>query len=277
MAYTITANSAFNSLEITFDGKPAQEVRDALKALKFRWHSVKKVWYGYATEEEARAAIDGGKVEKITAKKPEKPATVDKEMLRREFSKAWKDQKMIDYCVNKVAAVAVLPSGEILTIDKQKIETSFCFGESGYDYDDAARMAAHARKSEDYFKSENMEHFNRWINDLLDVLNGLSNYKLTISEKAYYGQTEDCKLRGICFDKLSDILDACGGSADVYELPSRELTVKGRACRVATPKEVEIILDAYKEAAKAHEKKVDNYLKRYGLSKVNSWTYWRDA
>lgn len=77
MAYTIALNSEFNSLEITFDGKPAQEVRDALKALKFRWHSVKKVWYGYASEEEARAAIDGGMVEKITAKKPEKPAAQD--------------------------------------------------------------------------------------------------------------------------------------------------------------------------------------------------------
>lgn len=77
MTYTITNNAEFNSLEISFDGKPAQEVRDALKDLRFRWHGVKKVWYGYATEEEARAAIDGGKVEKIAAKKPEKSAAQD--------------------------------------------------------------------------------------------------------------------------------------------------------------------------------------------------------
>lgn len=69
MNYTITANPAFNSLEITFDGKPAQEVREALKALKFRWHAVKKCWYGYSDENTVRAAIDGGKVEKT-----EKPA-----------------------------------------------------------------------------------------------------------------------------------------------------------------------------------------------------------
>lgn len=59
MTYTITQNSEFNSLEITFDGKPSQAVRDALKALRFRWHGVKKIWYGYATEEQTRAAIDG--------------------------------------------------------------------------------------------------------------------------------------------------------------------------------------------------------------------------
>ena len=29
MNYTITKNPAFNSIEITFDGKPAEAVRDA--------------------------------------------------------------------------------------------------------------------------------------------------------------------------------------------------------------------------------------------------------
>lgn len=38
MGYIITRNEAFNSLEISFDGKPAEAVRDALKALRFRWH-----------------------------------------------------------------------------------------------------------------------------------------------------------------------------------------------------------------------------------------------
>ena len=59
MTYTMTKNAEFNSLEITFDGKPAQAIRDALKALKFRWHNVRRVWYGYADEATTRAAIDG--------------------------------------------------------------------------------------------------------------------------------------------------------------------------------------------------------------------------
>lgn len=46
----IRENTQFNSKEIYFTGKPSQEVRDALKALKFRWHSVKKCWYGFADE-----------------------------------------------------------------------------------------------------------------------------------------------------------------------------------------------------------------------------------
>ncbi len=59
MEYTLTKNADFGSLELTFDGKPAQAIRDALKALRFRWHGVRRVWYGYADEATTRAALDG--------------------------------------------------------------------------------------------------------------------------------------------------------------------------------------------------------------------------
>lgn len=58
MTYEITRNAEFNSIEITFDGKPSEAIRSALKALRFRWHSVKRVWYGYADEATAREAIE---------------------------------------------------------------------------------------------------------------------------------------------------------------------------------------------------------------------------
>lgn len=73
MTYTIAKNPEFNSIEISFDCKPSEAVREALKALKFRWHGVKKVWYGYTTEEAARAAIEGK-----PESKPAKTETVNK-------------------------------------------------------------------------------------------------------------------------------------------------------------------------------------------------------
>lgn len=72
MTYTINTNSAFNSIEISFDSKPSEEIRNALKALRFRWHNVKKIWYGYSTEEAVREAIEGKKEKQPTAKKTEK-------------------------------------------------------------------------------------------------------------------------------------------------------------------------------------------------------------
>lgn len=57
MTYEITTNTQYGSIEIYFDGKPAQAIRDALKLLRFRWHGIKKCWYGFAAESAVRDAI----------------------------------------------------------------------------------------------------------------------------------------------------------------------------------------------------------------------------
>lgn len=70
MTYEINYNSKFNSYEVRFDGKPSEEVRNALKAMKFRWHSIEKCWYGYNQSEESIAhAITAASTE-------EEPASV---------------------------------------------------------------------------------------------------------------------------------------------------------------------------------------------------------
>ena len=45
--FTISDNAQYGSLEISFDSKPSAEVIHVLKENKFRWHKVKKVWFGY--------------------------------------------------------------------------------------------------------------------------------------------------------------------------------------------------------------------------------------
>ena len=62
---SFTTNEEFNGIEITFDGKPAADIRDALKADGFRWHRQKKVWYAKNTAERLELAetITGGKLE----------------------------------------------------------------------------------------------------------------------------------------------------------------------------------------------------------------------
>jgi hypothetical protein len=55
MTYEINYNSKYSSYEVRFDGKPSEEVRNALKNMKFRWHSVNRCWYGYNQSEESIA------------------------------------------------------------------------------------------------------------------------------------------------------------------------------------------------------------------------------
>lgn len=45
--YTIMQNKQFNSFEIIFDGKPDAATREKLKAAGYRWHGVRRLWYGY--------------------------------------------------------------------------------------------------------------------------------------------------------------------------------------------------------------------------------------
>lgn len=69
MEYTIKPNAEFNSLEIYFQGKPSEAVREALKALKFRWHGLKKCWYGKADKSAVLEAVANAQA----GKQPEKP------------------------------------------------------------------------------------------------------------------------------------------------------------------------------------------------------------
>ena len=72
--FTISDNVEHGSLEITFDGKPSESVRDVLKENKFRWHKAKKLWYGYGNrvdiQDALRAAYEAEKAE-TSASAPE--------------------------------------------------------------------------------------------------------------------------------------------------------------------------------------------------------------
>ena len=55
--FTISDNVDHGSLEISFDSKPSDEVRHVLKENKFRWHKVKKVWFGYTDRQTITDAL----------------------------------------------------------------------------------------------------------------------------------------------------------------------------------------------------------------------------
>lgn len=53
---TMAINNEFNGIELTFAGKPAEEIREAMKAAGFRWHRQKKLWYAKNTAERMELA-----------------------------------------------------------------------------------------------------------------------------------------------------------------------------------------------------------------------------
>ena len=175
-----------------------------------------------------------------------------------EQTKRWNGKKsMIDYCMKQAQIVVRTSKGYLIALDRPSIKKQFCFGESGYDFQDALDMANHARTSVDYFMEENLEEIDSTIKRLQDY--NLPAY----AHKGYTGSDIICSLA---------ILRPC----DTYNYPWKFELDNGRLDEL-TIKDRELLVEAYQTLRKAFVKRLETYLKKYGLSKVHAWTYWRDA
>ena len=56
--FTATDNMEYGSVEIEFEEKPSEAVRDVLKANKFRWNKAKRMWYGKTAHETIVGALN---------------------------------------------------------------------------------------------------------------------------------------------------------------------------------------------------------------------------
>lgn len=166
-------------------------------------------------------------------------------------AEVWKDQKMVDYCVKKTARIVELSDGALICIEKPAIKTRFCFGyHANVHYTEeistAEEAAAHAAKSQEYFKTKNLE--------IMDaMLKALENSETGIRPR-YSGTEESTKICALVFPEPWE------------RLPPgyRRLLSEDR----------EKLREAYRTERGEFAARLDAYLKRYGLSKVETWTYW---
>lgn len=185
--------------------------------------------------------------------------------LKKEYERilstdVWpKRRDMVDYCVKEAAHIVELTNGDIIVIEKPRIKKDFCFGyrDSRYDtveFDEANAAADHARSSTDYFLAENLAA----IDDVIKHLEGKerSSWDFHVCIP-YYNQSESSKLKKIREFYWHD--------ENGRKYPKLEGEDRAR------------VLEGYKAVRASFEKRLHTYLKRYGLSKVNSWSYWVDA
>lgn len=189
---------------------------------------------------------------------------------REALAAVWgNDQGMIDYCVNQAAFLGSI-RGLLFAIEKRKVDKHFCFGYSdcgqGQDYLTAMRSADYARHNADYFKRENLKYYTDWIAKLetADAI-GLCET---------YGKMSP--IRGLRAFRWWEVLEAVGGEATLEGLKGADITINGIKVYILTDSERQTVREAYEQAMKAQERKLDSYLKRYGLSKIKVWTYWID-
>lgn len=77
---TMSINNQLNGIELIFAGKPAEEIRVAMKAAGFRWHNQKKLWYAKINDERMALAkkLSGDQVPTETAPTANKKEVVSK-------------------------------------------------------------------------------------------------------------------------------------------------------------------------------------------------------
>lgn len=253
-----TLNKELNGIEISFDCKPGRETLTALKSAGYRWHRVKKVWYAKQTTDRLTLAASLAGLTDTPINAPVDRQKELKEAYRQYVSEYWKDEKMIDHCMKTAAYIVELENGDITEIDKPSIETHFCFGygmngvSSEGDYEEAAETMRAAEKSTEYFISENMRGLNDYIETLKDE--SIRAYKYV-----HYCGNCNIHLKGIGFYRY-------------YETPASNL----KDCQELTDNERKVLIAGYEEVKKSFQKRLDTYLKKYGLSKLHTWTYLRD-
>ena len=170
------------------------------------------------------------------------------------FAETWSDGKMVKWEVNNTLSAFTL-RGKTITIEKQKIKTSFCYGYSLSNYssesfDNANRMAEKAENDLHYFITENHKESNYGY-----TIARMNDSRWKFYARQHYYTGENLYSIGCCraWENIPE---------GAFEL---------------TEAEKSLVKCEYVKAIQEHHKKIMAYLKRYGLTKVNSWSYWQDA
>ena len=173
--------------------------------------------------------------------------------------------RMQEFASDEFYYAVELANGDIHVIDKPRIHKDFCFGYGmngccdEEDMDRAGDAAEHARTSEAYFIKENLRDINERIDRLTDPR--LEGYKFC----NYSGQPSGSKLKTYRM-------------VNPWDNPSNDPFRWSRMTDVEkmTTEEIKAIVAGYQAVKEKFIKRLNTYLKRYGLTKVNSWTYLRD-
>ena len=166
-----------------------------------------------------------------------------------ECRKEFNSDKMVDYFRKRLDFVVKLSNGLFVPFEKPTIQTRFCFGYStlgqGPSYEEATESERNAY-NEEYFMRVNLLDITKSIRMLKD--------KLTVIRyrKKYKGDGNICSLVWPSWYE------------DYEQYP------------VLSDEDRQLLIDSCYKQKEHFEKRLRTYLKRYGLSKIDTWTYWID-
>ena len=184
-------------------------------------------------------------------------------------TEVWKDStRMQEYAKRDCEYVVELTNGNIIEIEKPSIQKDFCFGMGMYatysqeEFERAEELAENARKNVNYFINENMKQITEKINCLKEALEEKREVYTFVH---YSGQPESSDLVAY------NCVRVCNNpECEPYRWD------RLKAVRKLSNEDIQLIIDGLEEVSKKFMKRLNTYLKKYGLEKLNVWTYCRD-
>ena len=227
-----------------------------------------KAEFAAKAKEEERNAPKGAKAER-----EEQARLLDRFM---EITKLGEDMRKY---FSKGFYFITLSGGEIFEIKKPSIKTRFCCGEDdrGQGGDGYGTMAfAHeyleSKRTEEGFKGENMDEFDKgWI----EVVGRLATIKRILHRHYRHGYYLRPQYNSQHGDPRVLCLDAplsCGYYSQRPEEYRRPMN-----SRDINAEDVRRIRAGYARVRKDYRKRLNAYWKRFGASKIHTWTYWTEA
>ena len=221
-----------------------RDIKDKLKALGGRFNPRLSCGAGWVFSKRQRAEVEkllqGGKVEKSEAKpKADEGAAWEKNL--EEYLSTKKDP---DYYKKHFIGAVKLNDGYYL-LDKPSIDTKFCFADEGEDYEYYKELMASEEKLKAYFLAENLSVIDRDVEEL-------------------QGSTPM-------------VVTTCWNDGRKNFTPNNCYYYPKDGDEPMTNEQRSEIIKALQWNRSQFEKRLQTYLKRYGVSKLHTWTYWRDA
>lgn len=202
----------------------------------------------------------------VATAKVQKPMG-DKALLEeymQEYRKVWgDDQRMLDYCRKEFSSAVRLTNGGILYFNKPRIDSSFCFSDEGPSYDFYCNlMQDRETRLAQYFLDRNLREFDEDIERLQSLRKDCR--MLYIQRKSYSCQKGELNLWKWY-------------SWSEWDVENEPYRYTPGSYEKMTDEDRMAILAAMKHEREKFEKRLQAYLKRYGTSKIRTWTYWADA
>ena len=153
-----------------------------------------------------------------------------------------------------------------LGFKKPSIQTRFCFGygQNGIsteeDYEGARSQERNMETNQQVFINANLEDLNKSIKNLQEFIDNFFDNKNTCFS-ARYNKIFICK-------NSYNHLAYLAWSWDYGNIRNKDDIIKE-----ATKEDLLLIIEVYKQQIENFKKRLNTYLKRYGLSKLTTWTY----